>query len=242
MTRGLSISSAYLRVVKVPFRMICMSVCPLMHILPHTVQPACLYCDLSRTNVGLFQVPLSLHAKAFRVSHSRLNHDSSVNSTWLQFCCSKSWYSPAHLLRAARGLEVNGIKITAQRAERPPWWSLLSIVRLDALCPVAKSNYLYSCVALSVLFRWAVNSIYRSSVAVVARDWLWPRRRQTFTVSWNRFHSLATTLLTTPIASTILRCVRPDSSLPIIHHVMDSGKSHCWDISNHLFWKTINEQ
>ncbi|GFT61473.1 hypothetical protein TNCV_4275441 [Trichonephila clavipes] len=46
-------------------------------------QPALLYCDLSRTNARLFRVPLSLHTKTRRVSHSRLNRDSSVNSTWL---------------------------------------------------------------------------------------------------------------------------------------------------------------
>ncbi|GFT90558.1 hypothetical protein TNCV_2774421 [Trichonephila clavipes] len=33
---------------------------------------------------------------------SRLNQDSSVNSTWLQSCCSQSRCSASHLLRAAR--------------------------------------------------------------------------------------------------------------------------------------------
>ncbi|GFW78099.1 hypothetical protein TNCV_135691 [Trichonephila clavipes] len=32
-------------------------------------QPALLYCDLSRTNAGLFRVPLSLHTRTHRVSH-----------------------------------------------------------------------------------------------------------------------------------------------------------------------------
>ncbi|GFU98086.1 hypothetical protein TNCV_4792391 [Trichonephila clavipes] len=66
---------------RVPFRMICRSVRPPMLIPPHTIQPALLYCDLSRTNAGLFQVPLSLHTRARRVSLSRLKWDSSVNST-----------------------------------------------------------------------------------------------------------------------------------------------------------------
>ncbi|GFT11011.1 hypothetical protein TNCV_1945421 [Trichonephila clavipes] len=44
--RSKSISSAYLRPVKVPFRMICRSVRPPMLIPPHTIQPALLYCDL----------------------------------------------------------------------------------------------------------------------------------------------------------------------------------------------------
>ncbi|GFV08121.1 hypothetical protein TNCV_1047501 [Trichonephila clavipes] len=38
-------------------RMICRSVRPPMLIPPHTIQPALLYCDLSRTNAGLFRVP-----------------------------------------------------------------------------------------------------------------------------------------------------------------------------------------
>ncbi|GFU93674.1 hypothetical protein TNCV_3497251 [Trichonephila clavipes] len=74
------------------------SVRPPMLIPPHTIQPALLYCDLSRTNAGLFRVPLSLHTRTRRVSHSRLNRDSSVNSTWLQSCCSQSRCSAAHLL------------------------------------------------------------------------------------------------------------------------------------------------
>ncbi|GFV66255.1 transposable element Tcb1 transposase [Trichonephila clavipes] len=39
------------------------SVRPPMLIPPHTIQPALLYCDLSRTNAGLFRVPLSLPYK-----------------------------------------------------------------------------------------------------------------------------------------------------------------------------------
>ncbi|GFY16549.1 uncharacterized protein TNCV_735761 [Trichonephila clavipes] len=42
--------------VKVPFRMICRSVRPPMMIPPHTIQPALLYCDLSRTNAGVAAV------------------------------------------------------------------------------------------------------------------------------------------------------------------------------------------
>ncbi|GFX71153.1 hypothetical protein TNCV_3649181 [Trichonephila clavipes] len=72
----------------------------------------------------------------------------------------------------------------------------------------------------SILFRRAVNCIYRSSVDVVARGRPAPGRRLTFPVSWNRFHSLATTLLATPTASATLRCVYPDSSLPITRHAM----------------------
>ncbi|GFW78380.1 hypothetical protein TNCV_1379261 [Trichonephila clavipes] len=102
--------------VKVPFRMICRSVRPPMLIPPHTIQPALLYCDLSRTNAGLFQVPLSLHTRTRRVSHSRLNWDSSVNSTWLQSCCSQSQCSAAHLLRAARWRGVNGMQTIGLRA------------------------------------------------------------------------------------------------------------------------------
>ncbi|GFT90641.1 hypothetical protein TNCV_3128171 [Trichonephila clavipes] len=77
--------------------MICMSVRLPMLIPPHTIQPALLYCDLSRTNAGLFRVPLSLHTRTRRVSLSRLNWDSSTNSTWLQSCCSQSRCSAAHL-------------------------------------------------------------------------------------------------------------------------------------------------
>ncbi|GFX26473.1 hypothetical protein TNCV_950711 [Trichonephila clavipes] len=46
-----------------------------------------------------------------------------------------------------------------------------------------------------------------------------PDRRLTFPVSWDRFHSLAT-LLATPTAFATLRCVCPDSSLPITRHAM----------------------
>ncbi|GFV65423.1 hypothetical protein TNCV_4948741 [Trichonephila clavipes] len=100
-------------------------------------------------------------------------------------------------------------------------------VWLNTLRPVAKSNCLCSCVAFSVLFRRAVNCIYRSSVDVVVRGRPAPGRRLTFPVSWNRLHSLATTLLATPTASATLRCVCPDSSLPITRHAIDSGKSRC---------------
>ncbi|GFY32270.1 hypothetical protein TNCV_3557781 [Trichonephila clavipes] len=79
-------------------------------------QPDLLYCDLSRTNAGLFRVPLSLHTRTRRVSHSRLNRDSSVNSTWLQSCCSQSQCSAAHLFRAARRRGVNGMQIIGLRA------------------------------------------------------------------------------------------------------------------------------
>ncbi|GFU90453.1 hypothetical protein TNCV_1796841 [Trichonephila clavipes] len=73
--------------------------------------------------------------------------------------------------------------------------SRLRTVWLDTLRPVAKSNCLCSSVAFSVLFRRAVNCIYRSSVDVVARGRPAPGRRLTFPVSWNRFPSLATTLI-----------------------------------------------
>ncbi|GFT50767.1 hypothetical protein TNCV_2462711 [Trichonephila clavipes] len=79
-------------------------------------QPALLYCDLSRTNAGLFRVPLSLHTRTRRVSLSRLNWDSSVNSAWLQSCCSQSRCSAAHLLRAARWCGVNGMQTIGLRA------------------------------------------------------------------------------------------------------------------------------
>ena len=68
------------------------------------------YCDHSRKNVGLFRVFLSLHIKKRRVSHSRLNQDSSVNSTWLQSCCSQSRCSAAHLLQDALWRKVSGIQ------------------------------------------------------------------------------------------------------------------------------------
>ncbi|GFX10427.1 hypothetical protein TNCV_1868221 [Trichonephila clavipes] len=45
---------AYLRPVKVPFRMICRSVRPPMLIPPHTIQPALLYCDLHERMRGYF--------------------------------------------------------------------------------------------------------------------------------------------------------------------------------------------
>ncbi|GFV21437.1 hypothetical protein TNCV_2371941 [Trichonephila clavipes] len=93
--------------------------------------------------------------------------------------------------------------------------SLMKPIRtvwLNTLCPVAKSICLCSCVAFSVLFRRVVNCIYRSSVDVVARGRPAPGRCLTFPVSWNRFYSLATTLLATPTASATLRCVCPDSS------------------------------
>ncbi|GFW44934.1 hypothetical protein TNCV_4512481 [Trichonephila clavipes] len=83
---------------------------------PHTIQRALLYCDLSRTNAGLFRVPLSLHTRTRRVSHSRLNRDSSVNSTWLQSRCSQSRCSAAHLLQTARWRGVNGMQTIGLRA------------------------------------------------------------------------------------------------------------------------------
>ncbi|GFV95237.1 hypothetical protein TNCV_1293551 [Trichonephila clavipes] len=92
------------------------SIRPPMLIPPHTIQPTLLYCELSRTNAGLFQVPLSLHTRTRQVSHSRMNWDSSVNSTWLQSCCSQSRCSAAHLLRATRWRGVNGMQTIGLRA------------------------------------------------------------------------------------------------------------------------------
>ncbi|GFY27445.1 hypothetical protein TNCV_2070651 [Trichonephila clavipes] len=89
---------------------------PPMLIPPHTIQPALLYCDLSRTNAELYRVPLSLHTRTRRVSHSRLNQDSSVNSTWLQSCCFQSRCSAADLLRAAWWRGVNGMQTIGLRA------------------------------------------------------------------------------------------------------------------------------
>ncbi|GFV07878.1 hypothetical protein TNCV_306261 [Trichonephila clavipes] len=164
------ISFAYLRPVKVPFRMIlCRSVRPPMLIPPHTIQPALLYCDLSRTNAGLFQVPLSLHTRTRWVSHSRLNWDSSVNSTWLQSCCSQSQCSAAHLL--------SGRTVAWGQRNADHWPTCIepSLMKPITYClaehpsSFAKSNCLCSCVAFSVLFQRAVNCIYRSSVDVVAR-------------------------------------------------------------------------
>ncbi|GFW07888.1 hypothetical protein TNCV_3920211 [Trichonephila clavipes] len=79
--------------------MICRSVRPPTLIPPHTIQPALLYCDLHERMRGYFECPLSLHTRTRRMSHSRLNRDSSVNSTWLQSCCSQSRCSASHLLR-----------------------------------------------------------------------------------------------------------------------------------------------
>ncbi|GFV18258.1 hypothetical protein TNCV_3219321 [Trichonephila clavipes] len=54
---------------------------------------------------GYFEVPLSLHDIEHVGCHTlRLNRDSSVNSTWLQSCCSKSRCSSAHLLRPHGGV------------------------------------------------------------------------------------------------------------------------------------------
>ncbi|GFW85411.1 hypothetical protein TNCV_144561 [Trichonephila clavipes] len=56
----------------------------------------------------------------------------------------------------------------------------LHTVWLDILRPVAKSNCLCSCVAFSVLFRRAVNCMYRSSGDIVARARPAPGRHLTF--------------------------------------------------------------
>ncbi|GFU97264.1 hypothetical protein TNCV_1053461 [Trichonephila clavipes] len=74
--------------------------------------------------------------------------------------------------------------------ESPMAPARLRTVWLDTLRPVAKSNCLCNCVAFSVLFRRAVNCIYRPSVDVVARGRHAPGRRLTFPVSWNRFTAL----------------------------------------------------
>ncbi|GFV25010.1 RNA-directed DNA polymerase from mobile element jockey [Trichonephila clavipes] len=71
-----------------------------------------------------------------------------------------------------------------------------------------------------------ITCIYRSSFDVVAHDRPAPGRRLTFPVSWNRFYSLATTLLATPTASVTLRCVCPDSSFPITCHAMGIPVNH----------------
>ena len=86
----------------------------------------------------------------------------------------------------------------------------------------------------------SVNSIYWSSVAVMVLSWPYPGRRLIFPVSWNRFRSLETILLTTPTASGTLRCVFPDSSLFIARHATNSGKSCCWDIFKSSFLKNNN--
>ncbi|GFV69555.1 hypothetical protein TNCV_2779701 [Trichonephila clavipes] len=51
-----------------------------------------------------FECPCPLHTRTRWVSHSRLNRDSSVNSTWLQSCCSQSRCSATHLLRPHGGV------------------------------------------------------------------------------------------------------------------------------------------
>ncbi|GFV72014.1 hypothetical protein TNCV_2459471 [Trichonephila clavipes] len=106
-----------------------------------------------------------------------------------------------------------------------------------------------ACVAFSVLFRRAVNCIYRSSVDVVARGRPAPGRRLTFPVSWNQFQSLATTLLATPTASATLRCVWPDSSLSITRHALGGfrDEAHFWlngyvNKQNCRIWSEANPQ
>ncbi|GFU74307.1 hypothetical protein TNCV_1353781 [Trichonephila clavipes] len=100
---------------------------------------------------------------------------------------------------------------------------------LDTLRPAAKSNCSScSCVAFSVLFRRAVNCIYQSSVDVVARGRPGPWSTSNISLflesipqpcnnTSGDFNSVSATL----------RCVCPDSSLPITRYTMDSGKSRC---------------
>ncbi|GFY33241.1 hypothetical protein TNCV_1240911 [Trichonephila clavipes] len=131
---------------------------------PHTIQPALLYCDFSRTNAGLFRVPLSLHTRTRRVSHSRLNRDSSVNSIF-QSCCSQSLFSsPSSLGRTVAWGQRNAYGLAYVHRALPHeadcvlfgWTPFVLLPRATVL----------QCVAFSVLFRRAVNCIYRSSVDV----------------------------------------------------------------------------
>lgn len=141
-------------------------------------------------NIGLFRVLLFLHSKTHRVSHSRLNRDSSIKITCLRSCCSETLYSEAHFFRVARWLGVKGMQMIDLRAERSPRWNLLRVNLLDSHHHVTKCNSLCSWVALPVLFQLYVNSINQSSNDGSP----YQVQRLAFPVSWNRFFSLPTTI------------------------------------------------
>ncbi|GFV72824.1 hypothetical protein TNCV_3914391 [Trichonephila clavipes] len=95
--------------------------------------------------------------------------------------------------------------IDPHKAERTVW--------LDILRPVSK-------IAFSVLFRRAVNCIYRSSVDVVARGRPAPGRRLTL-----KFHSLATTSGDFNSFRDTTLCLHGFQSAYKRH--VDTGKSRC---------------
>ena len=113
----------------------------------------------SYSNIGSFRVLLSCHTKTHLVSHSILDRDSSVNSTWLQSLCIQPRCSAAYLLRAARCLTVNGMHSTGLYAYRPRSWRLFRIVWLETLRP-AKRNSLTRKHSKVVVFKKYWKNIY----------------------------------------------------------------------------------
>ncbi|GFV60747.1 hypothetical protein TNCV_3878041 [Trichonephila clavipes] len=176
---------------------------------------------------GLFRVPLSLHTRTRRVSHSRLNRDSSVNSTWLQSCCSQSRCSAAHLLRAHTVAWGQRNADYLPTCIEPSLMKPIRTVWLNTLRPVAESNCLCSCVAFSVLFRRVLSCVYRSSVDVVARGRPAPWSTSNISCFLESIPQLCNNTSGDSNSVRELRCVCPDSSLPITRHAMDSGKSRC---------------
>lgn len=94
-------SSAYFRVTKMLFRMICRPVRP--HILnpSHTVNTHCVYCELHCTKMRC--LPFSLH---HNTPYFRLNWGTFWYSIWHQSYCVQSLCSATKLIYTTWCLEI----------------------------------------------------------------------------------------------------------------------------------------
>ena len=155
-------------------------------------------------NIGLFRMFLSRHTKTRLVSHSKLNQDSSMNSTRLQSLCIQPLCSAPSLLQFAWCLTVNKINTIGLHAYWPLLWSLFQIIWFETISPFVKRNCLRACITLALLCWQAVNQIYWSLFDVVVRGWPSLDWHRTCSFSWNWVYSLAMIFLATPTVSTKL--------------------------------------
>lgn len=156
-------------------------------------------------NVGLFQMPLSLHTKT---RHSRLNQEMALDSNHIHFSVDVQqfiFFGPNSVLKS-----MGYTPLAYVHKDQPPLWNLFWTVWLDPFCPVAMWNCVCIWAELAILSWWAIIGIYWSSVAVVACGWPCPGRLLTFPVSWNRFHTQLMTRLAIPTPSATLLQVCPD--------------------------------
>ncbi|GFU80680.1 hypothetical protein TNCV_3347571 [Trichonephila clavipes] len=123
---------------------------------------------------GLFRVPLSLHTRTRRVSHSRLNQDSSRKQHLAPIMLLPNLNVQQPIFFGPHGgvgqRNADHWPTCLEPSPHEADYVLFFLAGHPSSYPVTKSNCLSAAAwHFSVLFRRAVNCIYRSSVDVVAR-------------------------------------------------------------------------